>query len=81
MIGILTGYFIFSAFVDDSQRQSTAWLNVYYLLAGISLAAFLLLLSAKLDESSVRTTASKPFLEDFKENGGPWPLNHLCWFL
>src|SRR5882672_9634539 len=41
MIGILTGYFIFSAFVDDTQRQSASWLNVYYVLSGISLVAFL----------------------------------------
>ncbi|NOT75557.1 MAG: MFS transporter [Cyclobacteriaceae bacterium] len=67
MIGILTGYFIFSAFVQDGQPQSTEWLNVYYLLAGISVAAFLLLLSASLDESSVKATEAKPFLEDFKE--------------
>ncbi len=67
MIGILTGYFIFSAFVQDGQPQSTEWLKVYYLLAGISIVAFLLLLSTTLDESSVRTTESKPFLEDFKE--------------
>lgn len=67
MVGILTGYFIFSAFVQDGQPQSTEWLRVYYLLAGISLVAFLLLLSTSLDESSVRTTESKPFLQDFKE--------------
>ncbi|HWA32766.1 MAG TPA: MFS transporter [Cyclobacteriaceae bacterium] len=67
MIGILTGYFIFSAFVDDTQRQSSSWLNVYYVLAGISFAAFLLLLSARLDESAVRATESKSFLEDFKD--------------
>ena len=67
MVGILTGYFIFSAFVDDKNPQSTAWLSVYYLLAGIASAAFLLLLSTKLDESSVKTDASKPFLEDFAD--------------
>jgi len=67
MIGILTGYFIFSAFVDDQNPQSTAWLNVYYLLSGISLVAFLLLLSTSLDESSVKTESSKPFLEDFAD--------------
>ena len=67
MVGILTGYFIFSAFVDDGNPQSTAWLTVYYLLAGIALVAFLLLLSTKLDESSVQTSASKPFLEDFTD--------------
>ena len=38
MIGILTGYFIFSAFVDNRNPASTSWLRVYYLLAGISVA-------------------------------------------
>lgn len=70
MVGILCGYFIFSAFVDDANPQSTTWLNVYYLLAGIAAAAFLLLLSTPLDESSVHTTAGKPFLEDFAEMFG-----------
>ncbi|MFM9836853.1 MAG: MFS transporter [Cyclobacteriaceae bacterium] len=67
MIGILTGYFIFSAFVDDKNPQSTEWLKVYYLLAGIVLVAFLLLLSSPLDESSVKSDATKPFLEDFAD--------------
>jgi len=65
MVGILTGYFIFSAFVDDNNLQSTAWLNVYYLLAGITSIAFILLLSATLDESAVKSMESKPFLQDF----------------
>lgn len=67
MIGILTGYFIFSAFVDDQNPTSTSWLNVYYLLAGIASVAFLLLLSTTLDESSVKSEESKPFLEDFAD--------------
>jgi MFS transporter, FHS family, glucose/mannose:H+ symporter len=67
MIGILTGYFIFSAFVDDKHPESTEWLKVYYLLAGIVLIAFLLLLSFSLDESSVKSNDSKPFLEDFAD--------------
>lgn len=67
MIGILTGYFIFSAFVDDKNLQSTEWLKVYYFLAGIVLVAFLLLLSSPLDESSVKSNTSKPFLEDFTD--------------
>lgn len=65
MVGILTGYFIFSAFVDDQNPQSTSWLTVYYLLAGIAAIAFLLLLSTSLDESSVKSEKAKPFLEDF----------------
>jgi len=67
MIGILTGYFIFSAFVDNKDPASTSWLKVYYLLAGISTVAFLLLLSAPLDESSVKATESKPLFKDFAE--------------
>jgi FHS family glucose/mannose:H+ symporter-like MFS transporter len=67
MIGILTGYFIFSAFVDNANPASTSWLNVYYLLAGISVLAFLLLLSASLDESSVKDTEVKSFVRDFAD--------------
>lgn len=67
MIGILTGYFIFSAFVDDANPQSTTWLNVYYLLAGVALVAFLLLLTTSLDESTVKTEATKPLAQDFAD--------------
>lgn len=65
MVGILTGYFIFSAFVDSADPTSTSWLKVYYLLAGISAIAFLLLLSSPLDESSVKTAETKPLSQDF----------------
>lgn len=67
MVGILTGYFIFSAFVDDKNPQSTSWLKVYYLLAGIVAIAFLLLLSSPLDESSVRKNDAAPLSNDFAE--------------
>ena len=65
MVGILAGYFLFSGFIDDS--TPTAWLKVYYLLGGIALVAFVLLLSTPLDESSLRIDASKPFTDDFAE--------------
>jgi MFS transporter, FHS family, glucose/mannose:H+ symporter len=67
MVGILTGYFIFSAFVDDHNPQSTSWLKVYYLLAVIVAIAFLLLLSSPLDESSVRKSDTTPITNDFSE--------------
>ena len=54
MVGVLTGYFIFASVVDNNNPQSTKWFDIYYLLAGLSIAAFLLLLSTKLDESSVQ---------------------------
>lgn len=68
MVGILSGYFVFSAFVDDSNAVSTAWTNVYFLLAVISFAAFLLLLSTPLDESQVHQASdeNKSFVEEFE---------------
>lgn len=63
MVGNLTLYFIFSSFVDDAHPQSTSWLNAYYLLAGLSLVAFILLLSAPLDESAAKSNA--PLLAEF----------------
>jgi MFS transporter, FHS family, glucose/mannose:H+ symporter len=65
MVGILTGYFIFSFFMDDANPQSTAWLKVYYLLGGIALAAFALLLTAPLDESSVKEQSGESVAKDF----------------
>ena len=66
MVGTLAGYFIFSYYVkQNSDPHSTYWFHVYYLLGAISLLAFLLLLSAKLDESSIKTTESKPLLDEF----------------
>ncbi len=54
MVGILAGYFLFASVVNDDNPLSTSWFNVYYVLAGLSAFAFLLLLTAPLDESSVK---------------------------
>ncbi|QDK82959.1 MFS transporter [Spirosoma sp. KCTC 42546] len=67
MIGVLSGNFLFSAFVDDTNPQSTAWLRVYYILAGIALAAFLLLLITPIDESSVKQETPTNPLRDLVE--------------
>ena len=67
MVGILAGYFIFSAFVDSLNPKSTSWLNVYYLLAGLSAIAFVLLLFSPLDESSVKAELTKPLFEEFTD--------------
>ena len=65
MVGILTGYFIFGSFVDDAHPQSTSWLKVYFVLGSISLLAFLLLLSAPLDESSIKDNKPDSMVKDF----------------
>jgi Major Facilitator Superfamily. len=75
MIGNLSLYFIFSSFVNNSNPQSTAWLNAYYLLGGLSFIAFILLWSASLDESVATTEGGKPvaakFSDMFKLMGEP----------
>ncbi|HLF46957.1 MAG TPA: MFS transporter [Chitinophagaceae bacterium] len=68
MVGVLTGYFIFASVVDNNNPQSTKWFDIYYVLAGLSVAAFLLLFSTKLDESKVQKeeqgkSAGREFLE------------------
>ncbi len=65
MVGVLSGYFIFSAFVDDLDPGSSGWLHVYYPLAALSAAAFLLLLVSPLDESSVKTDDPRPLAGEF----------------
>ena len=68
MIGVLSGYFIFSAFVDDANPQSTQWFQVYYVLAALSAIAFLLLWSSSLDESKIKNESQKKTLvTDFLE--------------
>lgn len=67
MIGVLSGYFLFGAFVDDTNPQSTAWLTVYYVLAGIALVAFLLLLSTPINERSVQHEDAKSLVDDLTD--------------
>lgn len=66
MIGNLTLYFYFGSFVDSTHPQSTSWLNAFYLLGGLSLLAFVLLMGAQLDESAAKAE-SKPMSAGFAE--------------
>lgn len=63
-VGIVVSYFIFPLFIDKNNPASTSWLNVYYLLGGISLVAFLLLLSSPLDESASKTNETENLIND-----------------
>jgi fucose permease len=68
MVGVLTGYFIFASVVDNNNPQSTKWFDIYYLLAGLSALAFILLITTKLDESPVqKTEKGKPLGQHFVE--------------
>jgi len=67
MVGNLSLYFILSSFVDNANPQSTSWLNAYYWLGGLSVLAFLLLLSSSLDESVAKTTDGEPVAPRFSD--------------
>jgi len=67
MIGVLSGYFIFSAFVDDLNPGSEGWLLVYYPLAAMTLAALVLLTAARLDESDIAEVSEHGIVEEFAE--------------
>lgn len=58
MVGVLSGYWIFGAFIDPADPTGLGWLDVYWLLAGVSAAVLLLLATTKLDESAARPVAS-----------------------
>ena len=65
MVGVLSGYFIFSAFVDDADPSSLGWLNVYYVLAAMSSAAFVLLLFARIDEHEAHEDEPESLVDEF----------------
>ena len=63
MIGIALAYFLFPAF--NSETNPDAWLNVYWLLAGISGVSFAFLFLAK-SENQVEVSRVN-LLDDFKQ--------------
>ncbi len=62
MFGIALAYFLFPAF--NSASDENAWLNVYWLLAALSLVSFLFLLYAPFDKPIVEDSDSN-LLDDF----------------
>jgi fucose permease len=60
MLGVLSGYWIFAAFIDPVHPESRQWLNVYYVLAAVSLLALALLAVTPYDESAVDEPAALP---------------------
>ena len=67
MVGVLCGYFIFSAFVDDANPSSTSWLHVYYVLAGMSVFAFVLLFVVKIDERAAHVGEPESLATEFTD--------------
>ncbi|MEX0644842.1 MAG: MFS transporter [Parvularculaceae bacterium] len=44
MIGVLSGYWVFAAFIDPANAASLSWLNAYWILAAVAAANVVLLL-------------------------------------
>lgn len=49
MLGVLSGYWIFSAFIDTNDASNPQWLTVYYLLALLIAVALLLVFLAPIE--------------------------------
>ncbi len=67
MVGVLGGYFLFSAYIDQDDPTSTSWMRVYYLLGGCAFFAFILLVTTKVDESAVHKSAPEGLGQDFRK--------------
>jgi fucose permease len=52
MIGVLSGSWLFSSYVDANHPGNPTWMNVYWMLAILCGIVFVLLATAKLDESA-----------------------------
>jgi fucose permease len=69
MVGVLLGNVFFSLFVNDADPTSRTWLNIYWYLGIMTLAAALLLYMAKINETESKreqTRAWDEFLEMLK---------------
>lgn len=64
MVGVLSGYWMFSGFFDSSNVKSVGWLNIYWFLAGLCVFNILVLFTASLDESQARKDEEN-LTEDF----------------
>ncbi|EOZ92306.1 putative trehalose permease, MFS family, FucP subfamily [Indibacter alkaliphilus LW1] len=63
MVGVLVGNVFFSLFVNDADPSSRYWLNIYWYLGAMTLAAALLLFFAKINESESKRDGTKAWDE------------------
>ncbi|MFA9216663.1 MAG: sugar MFS transporter [Sphingomonadaceae bacterium] len=65
MLGVLSAYWVFSYFIDSANPQSTAWLQVYWLLAGLCVLVFLLLLVTPFNAEISAAPSGQSLGQDF----------------
>lgn len=54
MVGVLSGYWIFSYFIDTDNPASASWLHVYWLLAALCATTFMLIATTRFEEFEAR---------------------------
>ncbi|HZX27706.1 MAG TPA: MFS transporter, partial [Telluria sp.] len=65
MVGVLSAYWLFGAFIDSSDPQSRSWLNVYWVLAVVTICTFVLILATPFDEHEAVAPAAGGVVRDF----------------
>nr|WP_286829053.1 MFS transporter [Kordiimonas sp. UBA4487] len=65
MIGVLCGGVLFGNFVDPDNAKDQNWLNVYWILAGLSLVSLLVFAVTPIDEHESHQDRPHSALEDF----------------
>ncbi|MEP4889415.1 MAG: MFS transporter [Aliiglaciecola sp.] len=66
MLGVLSGYWLFSGFIDADNPSSLSWMNVYYLLAGL-IAFTILAVALSPIKKPTKPALSRPLIDDFME--------------
>lgn len=80
MIGVLLGNLLFSFFIDDNDPKSTSWLQVYWILGGLSLLSFIFLLLTKLNENEAKVQGNN-LISDVMNSLKLFKLNKVLLFL
>lgn len=65
MLGSLSGYWLFSLYIDPSSQSSTQWLNVYYALSGIIMIAFLLVAISSIQKAEPKKVQTSLYYDFF----------------
>jgi fucose permease len=64
MMGVLSGYWVFSFYIDGDNPSAMDWLNVYYPIAGIIIVTALVVLIAPIEKPPAKTQATS-VIQDF----------------
>jgi fucose permease len=65
MLGVLSGYWLFSLFINAEDPASPEWLNVYGLLSAMSAIALIILLLVKFPDTRPEPGSEKPIHQSF----------------